>query len=293
VSASLNGENTSDVTLLYLNLAVHMRPDFDLARALLGDRYERVGRHETANEIYAKVPQTSPYYPMVQVQSAINTARLGRTDEAIARMRALSQQRPNDGDAWTALGDLLRNNDKFADAVPAYDRAIALLPNTDTRLVSLHYARGIAYQQSGNWDAAEADFQRALALNPNRADVLNYLGYSWVERGKNLDEAVKMLEKARSLRPNDGYIADSVGWAYYKLGRYQEAAEILEEAVQLAPGASEINDHLGDAYWRIGRKLDARFEWRHALRLNPEPSVRPTIEKKLQLGLEAALASGT
>jgi Flp pilus assembly protein TadD len=102
-----------------------------------------------------------------------------------------------------------------------------------------------------------------------------------------------MLEKARSLRPNDGYIADSVGWAYYKLRRYQEAAEILEEAVQLAPGASEINDHLGDAYWRVGRKLDARFEWRHALSLGPDPDVRPLIERKLELGLDAALAAGT
>ena len=293
VSASLNGDNAGDVALLYLNLAVHLRPDFDLARALLGDRYERVSRFDMANAVYAKVPQTSPYYPIVQVQSAINTSRLGRTDDAIADMRALSAQRPNDGDAWTALGDLLRNDRKFSDAIPAYDRAIALLPNTDARLVSLYYARGIAYQNSNKWDEAERDFQSALAINPNRADVLNYLGYSWVERGKNFDEAVKMLEKARSLRPNDGYIADSVGWAYYKLGRYQEAAAILEEAVQLAPGASEVNDHLGDAYWRVGRKLDARFEWRHALRLNPEPDVRPIIEKKLQLGLEAALASGS
>jgi tetratricopeptide (TPR) repeat protein len=294
IAASLNGENGGDVAVLYLNLAIYMRPDFDLARALLGDRYERLGRHDLAIEIYSKVPQTSPYYPIVQVQSALDGGRLGRTSEAIVRLRALTAQRPGDSDAWTALGDLLRNSEAFEQSIPAYERAIALMRPNDARLVALYYARGISYQAIDRWDEAERDFQQALAINPNRADVLNYLGYSWVERGKNLDEAVRMLEKARSLRPNDGYIADSVGWAYYKLRRYQEAAQILEEAVQLAPGASEINDHLGDAYWRIGRKLDARFEWRHALQLGAEPDVRPIIERKLELGLDAALAaSGT
>jgi tetratricopeptide (TPR) repeat protein len=293
IAASLNGENGGDVAVLYLNLAIHMRPDFDLARAMLGDRYERLGRHDLAIEIYSKVSPASPYYPIVQVQSALDGGRLGRAEEAIGKLRVLTEQRPRDSDAWTALGDLLRNTEAYNQSIPAYERAIDLMRPNDPRLVSLYYARGISYQSTERWDDAEADFQRALAINPNRADVLNYLGYSWVERGKNLDEAVRMLEKARSLRPNDGYIADSVGWAYYKLQRYQEAAEILEEAVQLAPGASEINDHLGDAYWRIGRKLDARFEWRHALALGADPDVRPLIERKLELGLDAALASGT
>jgi tetratricopeptide (TPR) repeat protein len=293
IAASLNGENGGDVAVLYLNLAIYLRPDFDLARAMLGDRYERLGRHDLAIEVYTKVPSTSPYYPIVQVQSALDAGRLGRIEEAIGKLRVLTNERPQDSDAWTALGDLLRNSEAYEESIPAYDKAISLLRPNDGRLVSLYYARGISYQSTDRWDDAERNFQQALAINPNRADVLNYLGYSWIERGKNLEEAVRMLEKARSLRPNDGYIADSVGWAYYKMRRYQEAAEILEEAVQLAPGASEINDHLGDAYWRIGRKLDARFEWRHALALNPEPHVRPIIERKLELGLDAALASGS
>jgi tetratricopeptide (TPR) repeat protein len=293
IAASLTGENASDTAVLYLNLAVYLRPDFDLARALLGDRYERVGRFDMAVAIYSKVPASSPYYPIVQVQSAIDTGRMGKTDEAISKMRAVTQLRPQDGDAWTGLGDLLRNTDRYAEAIPAYDKALTLLPENDGRRVGLYYARGICFQSTNRFDEAERDFKQALTLNPNRADVLNYLGYSWVDRGKNLDDAVKMLEKARSLRPNDGYIADSVGWAYFKLGRYKEAAEILEEAVQLAPGASEVNDHLGDAYWRVGRKLDARFEWRHALALDPDAAVRPIIEQKLQLGLDAVKPSGS
>ena len=293
IAASLNGDNGTNVAILYLNLALYLRPDFDLARALLGDRYERTDQFDMADAIYSRVPASSPYHAMVAVQSAIDESRLGMNDQAIAKMKVLVADRPNDGDVWTALGDLLRSVDRFAEAAPAYDKAIALTAKGDGRLPSLLYARGICLQHINRWDDAERDFRQALVLSPNRADVLNYLGYSMVDQGRNMDEAVKMLEKARTLRPLDGYIADSVGWAYYKLGRYDEALQTLEEAVQLAPAASEINDHLGDAYWRVGRKLDARFEWSHALSLDPEPVDRPNIERKLQIGLDAAKASGT
>ena len=131
-----------------------------------------------------------------------------------------------------------------------------------------------------------------MKINPNRADVLNYLGYSWVEKGQHLDQAVGMLEKARALRPMDGFIADSVGWAYFRLGRYQDAVRTLEEAVQLAPGAPDVNEHLGDAYWRAGRKIDARYQWQHALQLNPGAKEKPVLERKLQFGLDAVAASG-
>jgi tetratricopeptide (TPR) repeat protein len=293
LAASLTGNNNNDVAILYLNLAIYLRPDFDLARALLGDRYERIGKYAKAIDVYSEIAPDSLYYPMLEVQTAINLGRIGEVESAIARLRVLTRRAPEEVDAWTALGDLWREVDENEQAVDAYDRAVALVDDDDERLVDIYFARGVCHQSLGSWEDAEDDFQAALALDPDRADVLNYLGYSWVDQGRNLDEAVALLERARSLRPLDGYIADSVGWAYYRLGRYQEAAEILEQAVQLAPGTSEINDHLGDAYWRIGRRLDARFEWTHALNLEPEPEVRAIIERKLRVGLEAALASDT
>lgn len=293
IAASLNGDNSSDAAILYLNFALYLRPDFDLARALLGDRYERNDQFELADEVYSKVPASSPYHAMVAVQAAIDESRLGKSDQAVAKMKALVAERPNDSDVWTALADIYRSLERYPEAVPAYDKAIALSSKGDARLASLYYARGISLQHVDRWDDAEKDLRQSLALNPNRADVLNYLGYSLVDQGRNLDEAVKMLEKARTLRPLDGYVADSVGWAYYKLGRYDDAARVLEEAVQLAPAAAEINDHLGDAYWRVGRKIDARFEWSHALSLDPEMKDRPKIERKLQVGLDAATASGS
>ena len=293
IAASLNDQRSADVAILYLNLTLYLRPDFDLARVLLASRYEGMNRYEMANSIYARIQPASPYYAMTQVQAAINDGRLGQANSGIAKMRALSATLPQEADIWTALGDLLRSSDQYKDAALAYDKAIAGTPQGDRRLIGLLYARGVSLERSNRWEDAERDFRAALKLNPDRADVLNYLGYSWVEKGEHLDEAMAMLEKARALRPLDGFVADSVGWAYYRLGRYQDAARALEEAVQLAPGAPDVNDHLGDAYWRVGRKIDARFQWQHALQLNPDAKQKTVLERKLQFGLDAVSASSS
>ncbi len=293
IAASLNDSRSADVAILYLNLTLYLRPDFDLARVLIASRYEAMGKFDLANGIYSRIQPTSPYYAMTQVQAAINDGRQGQVKAGIAKMKALSANAPQEADVWTALGDLLRSADQYTEAATAYDKAIAGTPEGDRRLIGLFYARGVSLERSNKWDAAEKDFRAALKLNPDRADVLNYLGYSWVDKGEHLDEAVAMLEKARALRPLDGFIADSVGWAYYRLGRYQDATRALEEAVQLAPGAPDVNDHLGDAYWRVGRKIDARFQWQHALQLNPDAKQKPLIERKLQFGLDSVSASGS
>jgi tetratricopeptide (TPR) repeat protein len=229
---------------------------------------------------------------MTQVQAGINDGRQGKPKDGILKLKALSAMQPKEADVWTALGDLFRSSDQYQEATAAYDKAIAGIPAGDRRLTGLYYARGVSFERSNRWADAERDFQAALKINPDRADVLNYLGYSWIEKGQNLDQAVSMLEKARALRPMDGFIADSVGWAYFRLGRYQDAVRTLEEAVQLAPGAADVNDHLGDAYWRVGRKIDARYQWQHALAMNPDAKEKPVLERKLQFGMDAVSASG-
>lgn len=292
ISASLNDRRGAGTAILYLNIALYLRPDFDLARVLLAGRYEMTSRYEMANAIYSGIESSSPYYGMTQVQSALNDGRMQRLDSGIQKLKALSVSQPGQPDVWTALGDLLRSAERYGEARAAYDKAVAVLQPGDRRLAGLYYARGVSFAESERWEDAERDFRAALRINPDRADVLNYLGYSLVERGIQYEEAVAMLEKARALRPLDGFIADSVGWAYYKLGRYQEAVRALEEAVQLTPGAPEVNDHLGDAYWRIGRLNDARFQWQHALAMNPQETQRETLERKIQYGLETVALSG-
>jgi len=154
------------------------------------------------------------------------------------------------------------------------------------------YARGISLEQTKQWPRAEADFLKALEFRPDQPYVLNYLGYSWVDQGLNLDKARGMIKKAVSLRPNDGYIVDSLGWAHYRLGEYADAVRELERAAELRPEDPVINDHLGDAYWRVGRQTEARFQWLRALGLEPKPGLAAILKEKIKSGLKAKNKTG-
>ena len=148
-----------------------------------------------------------------------------------------------------------------------------------------YYYRGICFERSKQWSKAEADMRKALELQPEQPHVLNYLGYSWIDQGINLDEGMKMIKRAVEQRPDDGYIVDSLGWAYYRIGNFEDAVKHLERAIDLKPEDPTINDHLGDAYWRVGRTLEAKFQWAHARDLKPEPEELPKIEAKIENGL--------
>ncbi|PIP97192.1 MAG: hypothetical protein COW75_07755, partial [Rhodobacterales bacterium CG18_big_fil_WC_8_21_14_2_50_71_9] len=188
-----------------------------------------------------------------------------------------------------ALADLLRRREAYVESAEAYGRAIEIVEAAGRADWTLFYQRGVAHERAGAWDAAEADFKRALTLSPDQPLVLNYLGYSWVEMGRNLDEAMAMIRMAVDMRPDDGYITDSLGWVHYRLGNFAEAVEWLEKAVALAPVDPVINDHLGDALWRVGRRLEAQFQWKRARSFDPEPKDLARIKRKLALGLDAVL----
>ena len=287
IAASLTDQASADVSILYLRLALYLRPDLDLGAVLLADRLEALQKYDDAIAAYAMVPKSSPYWRLAAVETALDEARLNRTDDAIAKLKQLTAADPTDSEAWTALGDTYRSASKFPEASDAYSHALALRGESRTNDWPLYFARAVAEQGTQNWNAAEVDLKTALTLSPNEPTLLNYLGYTWVDQNRNIPEALAMLEKARSLKPTDGYIADSVGWAYYKLGRFSDAAKALENAVELVPGDPTINDHLGDAYWQVGRKLDATFQWNHALAFGPSDADKAVIEKKLKDGLGA------
>lgn len=283
IAASLNDEQSRDTSILYLQLALYLQPKLDLATVLLANRCEAMQKYEDAIAAYRKISRSSPFYSLAAVAIAVDKARLNQTADAIRELQAIADDNPADIEVWTALGDTYRQEKRYPDAVKAYDRAIATANPATKKHWPLFYARAIAEQESGNWNAAEADLKKALELSPNEPVVLNYLGYTWVDEGRNTSKALTMLEKARALAPQDGYIIDSVGWAYYKVGRYEDAVAALEEAVQLVPGDPTINDHLGDAYWKVGRKLDAQFQWSHALAFGAEERDKAKIEKKLAM----------
>jgi tetratricopeptide (TPR) repeat protein len=292
LASALAADRNVDLPIVYLQMALYLRPDSDVGRTLLADLFELVERYTEANAAYADVPRSSPLALNAQIQTALNLDRLGKTDQAVAKLKALSRSKEEGLRVLISLGDLLRAHERFAEAVDAYDQAIALAPMPPTRQYwSLFYARGVSLERAGRWPDAERDLKTALALDPDQPLVLNYLGYSWIEKGQNFEEAMKMIGRAVDLLPNDGYVVDSLGWAHYRLGRYDVALTYLERAVNLRPDDPTINDHLGDAYWRTGRPLEARFQWKRAITLGAEKTIVPAIEHKIEFGLNEAGAA--
>lgn len=290
IAASLNDATNADIAILYLRFALYLKPDFNLAKIVLADRFEALKKYADAITVYRSIDADSPYYQAAEIQVAIDEGRMDQNDKAVADLKDIAAKRPDDAAAWTSLGDAYRAVNNDTDAIDAYTRAIALSNPPDKSDWQLYFARAASEENVKQIAAAEADLQMALKLSPNEPQVLNYLGYTWVDQGRNLPQALAMLQKARTLSPYDGYIVDSVGWAYFRMAKYKEAADALQAAVLLVPGDPTINEHLGDAYWMAGRKLDARFQWNHALAFNTDPKLKVVLEKKLKDGVTAAEA---
>ena len=283
-------ETIEDAAVLFGRLTVEMRPDYDLARILLGDLFVQNEQHATALAIYRGVDKASPFSWRTRLKIALALDQSKRTDEAIGQIKAMIDERRDRADAAQSLGDLLRAHERFAEAAKAYEVAVQRTPAPVGRDWPMFYAHGIALERSDQWDAAEAAFRKALELQPDQPFVLNYLAYSWIDKGINLREGKEMLERAVRQRPNDGAIVDSLAWAHYRLGEYPRSVELLERAVALQSTDWTINDHLGDAYWRVGRKLEARFQWQRALALKPDADKVKAVEDKIANGLDEATA---
>lgn len=288
IGVALARDGSADLAMLFLQLGLYLDPGADVIALVIGQLLDANGQYEAANAIYDRVPATSPMKATAVVRVAENLDALGDRNEAIRRLGNIVVANPQDVDALSVLGDLQRTDERYLDAAGTYTKALEAVPGDAPSDWRFYYVRGIAYERAKEWPKAEADFKRALELRPDQPQVLNYLGYSWVDQGINLEPALEMIEKAVAAAPNDGYIVDSLGWAFYRMGRYEEAVEALERAVQLRPNDAEINDHLGDAYWRIGRVLEARFQWTIASNVDKEGNVKERVLPKLAGGLDAA-----
>ncbi|HEY4254615.1 MAG TPA: tetratricopeptide repeat protein [Roseomonas sp.] len=287
LAAALRGQGAPEFSLLLTRLAMRLRPGFAPAMLLAADALTQENQNAAALRLIDEVPESDPLAPAAALRRAALQERLGQADDAAATLRRLAETRPAAWQPLARLGDLERGRSRWAESVAAYDGAIAKLTQVGAQDWPLFYARGIAQERAGRWDRAEADFRHALELSPEQPYVLNYLGYTWVDQGQNLAEARSMLERAVAARPTDGNIADSLGWALFKLGDIPGAVRWLERAVELESRSSVINDHLGDAYFVAGRRHEAEFQWRRALSLGPEEGDGPRIEAKLRDGLPA------
>ncbi|MBB4053291.1 tetratricopeptide (TPR) repeat protein [Devosia subaequoris] len=288
IGVALSRDGSSDLALVFLRLGVYLDPGADVISLALGQLLDIAGQHQAANQIYDAIPANSAMKPMAVVRIAQNLDATGDRAEAIRRLHNIIATRPDDLDAVSVLGDLLRYDEDYLAAAEAYTKALEITGGESPADWRFYYVRGIAYERAKEWPKAEADFLKALDLNPDQPQVLNYLGYSWIDQDMHLVRALEMIETAVAAQPQDGYIIDSLGWAFYKLDRMEEAVETLERAVMLLPNDPEINDHLGDAYWKVGRKLEARFQWNIARSVDETGNVAERVGPKLAEGLTPA-----
>jgi len=285
LGASIGRRGGEDLALIYLQLALYLEPSHVMALLSLADLYESLKKPDLAIKVYERVPPSSPLSRNAEIQLAGDLDQLDRSDEAKKRLEHVIADHPKDTEAILALGNIQRGRKEFAECADTYGKAIDTIANPDKSNWVVFYFRGICYERSHQWPSAEADMKKALELFPEQPLVLNYLGYSWVDQGAHLDDGMDMIRRAVEQRPDDGYIVDSLGWAYFRTGNYDEAVKNLERAVELKPDDPTINDHLGDAYWRVGRTLEAHYQWSQAKDLGPEKEDLPKIEAKIKDGL--------
>ncbi len=288
IGDALTGEGGFEPGTIYLQIARYMRPEFPLANVALGEVYESSEKYDLSIKVYDSILEESPLWMNTQVRKAFSLNSLKRVDDAKALLDMLADKFPKETRPLNALGNILRSHKRYAEAIEYYSRAIALIEKPTKAHWRLYYARGVCYEREKNWPKAEADLEKALSLDGSQSLVLNYLGYSWVDQGKNLERAMGLIRKAVKLKPDDGYFVDSLGWAYYRLGDFDKAVEHLERAVELRPDDPVINDHLGDAYWHVGRREEAKYQWTQSLTLKPEPDDAKKTRTKLADGLKDA-----
>lgn len=288
ISGTLADKGTPETSLFFLRLSLDLDPSLSLARILLGEIFEKQGRSSEALKLYESEKENSETYFASQVRAAMVLARMDRLDDAEKKLRGLAKKREEIAFPWVELGEIFLSHKQFEQAAEAFTEALNRIPVPNRAHWILFYSRGVCYEQTKKWDLAEQDFLQALMLSPNQPLTLNYLGYSWLERGKNVKKATEMLEKAAALSPREGFVFDSLGWAYYMTKNYDKAVLTLERAVELDPGSAVINDHLGDAYWRVDRQREAFYQWQRAAALDndmPEAD-KERLEIKLKEGLD-------
>ncbi|UJW76254.1 tetratricopeptide repeat protein [Rhizobium sp. SL42] len=286
IGGALNREGAEDTVMLYLQLSHALDKEAADTLVLLGGIAENAKQPEKAIEFYRQVPEASPMRRISELQLGLTLAETGKVEDAREHLQGLIASDPKDIRSYLAYGSVLSEAKDYAAMAANYDTAVEVIGQSPIKSHwSIFFQRGIANERLKKWDKAEPDFRKALELNPEQPQVLNYLGYSWVDMNRNLQEGLEMIKKAVELRPDDGYIVDSLGWAYYRLGRFDESVAELERAAELRAGDATINDHLGDAYWRVGRKLEATYQWKRALASEPEEAEVPKIQAKIDKGM--------
>ena len=286
IAGALNREGAEEIVTLYLQTSRALDPKSADTLILLGGLAEAQKQPDRAIAFYREVPADSPMHRISELQLGLTLAQTDKVEEARKHLKSLLESDPTDIRSYLAYGSVLSDAKDYAAMAANYDKAVEVIGAVPKKSDwTIFFQRAIAYERLKQWDKAEPNFKRALELNPEQPQVLNYLGYSWVDKNMNLDEGIDMIRRAVELRPNDGYIVDSLGWAHFRLGAFDESVTELERAIELRAGDPTINDHLGDAYWRVGRKIEAVYQWNRALIGDSDDVDKAKVKEKIANGL--------
>lgn len=275
-----------DSAQIYGSLVQLLTPSSPFALLMMGDIAALHDQHGKSVASYEAIPRQSPLYWISRMRIAEVYESTGQLNKATELLTALSKRPETRYQALVTLGDIHRRNENFASALKSYDEALTGIDILTEEHWAVIYARGMSLERLNNWTRAEKDLLMALEFQPDNPMILNFIGYSWADKGLHLDKALDYIRRAVALRPYDGYILDSYGWALYRTGDYAQAIVWLEKAIAQVPGDGTILDHLGDAYWRVGRENEARFQWRKALGASQDAAFKNIVSSKLRHGLE-------
>ncbi|MBT4872361.1 MAG: tetratricopeptide repeat protein [Marinovum sp.] len=289
IAKALGSEAQDEYTLMHARVAELLSREHVEAILLTAQVLENMGQYDLATKVYQEISPDNPIFHLAELGRAEALRDSGNVAGAIEALKNLTRSHPTMVRAYLTLGNILRYEERYQDAIEVFNDAIELSNSEDKSAWRLFYARGIAYERLNEWPKADHDFREALRLKPDQPLVLNYLGYSLVEKKVELDEALAMIEKAVDLRPSSGFIVDSLGWVLFRMQQYEEAVPHLERAAELEPVDPIVNDHLGDVYWAVGRKREAHFQWQRALSFDPEEAEADRIRRKLDVGLDVVL----
>ena len=287
---ALSVQDILSASNFYISLAKYLNQNFFSYNSLLAENFLKIEDYQKAKKTYLLLKKIGEHYSWhSSKQIALIDIEKSQSEKAIRTLK-LSYKNLKSPNVYQTFdfAQFLKNNQKFKQSIKYYSEILNNITKDHELYPKVKDGRGIAYEQIGKWPEAEKDFLDSLKVKPNQAYVINYLAYSWIEKGLNIEKSLKMLEEANRLRANDGYITDSLGWALYKLKKYDKAKEFLKKAVQLMPSDPIVNDHFADILWMNGEKLQARYYWNYVLNLEEtENDLKDKIRKKILYGPSA------
>ena len=289
VSNGLASQNNFIASNFYLNLAKYLNPNFVSFENLYAENFFYAEEYEEAKKIYIEIKKKGSVYSWhASKQIASILIKQEKKKEAVNSLKKSYEKivNPTIYEIFD-YAEFLKNNEKYEESIEYYSTALNLIESKNALYAQVMDGRGIAYERTSQWDKAEVDLLNSLKASPDDAYVINYLAYSWIEKGINIKKSLEMLKKANKLKPNDGYIIDSLGWALFELKKYKEAKQYLELAVQFMASDPVVNDHYADALWMNSNKLQARYYWNYVLKLKKtETKLKKKIKQKLLFGLK-------